>query len=50
MTEVHDFRLNFRIRPDKTVEENLSNLATVINQKYKRDIDIVLRERRCRRG
>jgi len=48
--DAHDIRLNFRIRPDKTVEENLAKLASVINQKYKRDIEVVLRDRRARRG
>ena len=38
------FRLNFRIRPDDDLADELERLARVISVKYKRDVKIYLEE------
>lgn len=48
-TDILDgLRINFRIRPNDDINHELDRLAAVMSKKYKRDLDIVIKERHRR--
>lgn len=46
MSTTTDYRVNFRIRQNDDVSEELNRLAAVISKKYNEDVRIILRRKK----
>jgi hypothetical protein len=41
---MEDYRISFRIQPNDHVEKELERLASILSRKYKKEVNIYLRE------